>query len=286
MGQAKFLYGIFFAFGGLGAICGSRFTDCYAMKIGSLNLLFGSLPLLCLLAFSFYFLLKLSEVQNKPSEKPEITSFAKGVKAIRNSKYLLFILSIVVLMQVVTTLVYHQFNISLESAIAHPDLRTEYYGRTFGYANLASLGLQIFGVFLLVHFLGLRRSHIAVPVFLLINAAGSLFFPSFAMVTAAFVTIKSFDFSLFAVLKEMLYIPLKQEEKFQAKAIIDIFAYRSSKAVASCLILVLQVIGFVEMSRTLSWAIFLLLSGWVFLVYRMFQLKAPETTELEVPVEE
>jgi len=279
MGQAKFLYGLFFGFGGIGAICGSKFTDYCAVKIGSLNLLLGSLPLLCLLAFAFYFLLKFSQVENKAAGETQITNFAKGVKAIRNSKYLLFILAIVVTMQVVTTLVYYQFNTALESSIANQDLRTEYCGRIFGYANIASFAIQLFGAFLLVHFLGLRRSHLTIPIFLLFNAVGSLFFPSFAMITAAFVTIKAFDFSLFGVLKEMLYIPLKQEEKFQAKAIIDVFAYRSSKAVASCLILALQIVGFSEMLPTLSWITFLLLSGWVFLVYRMFQLKAPDASE-------
>jgi ATP/ADP translocase len=38
----------------------------------------------------------------------------------------------------------------------------------------------------------------------------------------------------------VLYIPLKPDEKFRAKAVIDVFAYRSSKAIASLLILGLQ----------------------------------------------
>jgi ATP/ADP translocase len=119
------------------------------------------------------------------------------------------------------------------------------------------------------------------PLFLAFNAVGSLFFPTFAMISAAFITIKAFDFSLFGVLKEMLYIPLKQDEKFQAKAIIDVFAYRSSKAVASCLILVLQFIGFSEMIETLSWGSFVLLMIWAFIVFKMFKLKGEPVKELE-----
>jgi len=277
--QAKYLYGLFFGFGGIGAICGSWLVDGYATKIGSCNLLFGSIPLLSALALAFYFLLKYSALNTQSEEPAQITNFAKGVRAIRNSKYLLFILAIVVTMQVVTTLVYYQFNVSLDTMTSHQDVRTEYCGRIFGFANLFSLVLQLFGAFLLVHFLGLRRSHIALPLILLLNAAGSLFFPSFAMISIAFITIKAFDFSLFGVLKEMLYIPLKQEEKFQAKAVIDVFAYRSSKAVASCLILLLQFVGFTDMIPTLSFASFVLLASWVFFVYRMFQLK--ETTPEE-----
>ncbi|MGH2612268.1 MAG: Npt1/Npt2 family nucleotide transporter, partial [Rhabdochlamydiaceae bacterium] len=159
---------------------------------------------------------------------------------------------------------------------------TEYCGKIFRFANIFSLVLQIFGSFLLVHFLGLRRSHMAMPLFLAFNVIGSLLFPTFAMISASFVIIKAFDFSLFGVLKEMLYIPLKQDEKFQAKAIIDVFAYRSSKAVASCLILIFQFIGFSEMISTLSWGSFALLIVWVVIVYKMFQLK---TTEAQIPIE-
>jgi ATP/ADP translocase len=100
------------------------------------------------------------------------------------------------------------------------------------------------------------------------------------MISVAFITIKAFDFSLFGVLKEMLYIPLKQEEKFQAKSIIDVFAYRSAKALASCLILVLQWLGFVKMIDCMTWGSLFLLVVWAFVVYKMFQLKE-ETPSIE-----
>lgn len=38
----------------------------------------------------------------------------------------------------------------------------------------------------------------------------------------------------------MLYIPLKTEEKFQAKAVIDVFVHRSAKAVIALGILALN----------------------------------------------
>jgi AAA family ATP:ADP antiporter len=281
MDQAKYLYGLIFACGGIGGILGNSFPGYFAVKMGSTNLLLGSIPLLCILAFSFYYLIKNSYVEKAPVQGPQIANFWQGVSAIRNSKYLTFILAIVVVMQVTTTLIYYQFNAILEHSILVQDMRTEYCGKIFGIANLFSLSLQLFGSFLLIHFIGLRRSHLAMPLLLAFNAIGSLFFPTFAMISAAFITIKAFDFSLFGVLKEMLYIPLKQDEKFQAKAIIDVFAYRSSKAVASCLILALQFIGFSEMISTLSWGSFALLMMWAFIVYKMFKLKDEPVKEIE-----
>ncbi len=287
--QAKYLYGMIFACGGIGGILGNSLPGYFAVKIGSTNLLLGSLPLLFILGIAFYFLMKNSHVEKDVKgvhpQTSQIRNFWQGVSVIRHSKYLMFILTLVVVMQVTTTLIYYQFNDILERSILVQDMRTEYCGKIFGIANLLSLSLQLFGSFFLVHFLGLRRSHLAMPLLLAINAIGSLFFPTFAMISVAFVTIKAFDFSLFGVLKEMLYIPLKQDEKFQAKAIIDVFAYRSSKAVASCLIFALQFLGLSEMLITLSWGSFFILMLWAFVVYKMFRIKDESIQEAEKNIE-
>ena len=281
MNQAKFLYGLIFAVGGLGGIFGSILPGFFAVSMGSPNLIFTSLPLFAALAFGFNYLLRNSSVSKEEtaSQKP-IRNFMQGVSAIKNSKYLSFILFIVILMQVATTLIYYQFNSMLEVTVPEQDLRTQYSGKIFGIVNFMTVVFQLFGSFLFLHFFGLKRSHLLLPLILCFNALGSLVIPSFAMISVAFITIKAFDFSLFGILKEMLYIPLKQEEKFQAKSIIDVFAYRSSKALASGLILLLQWLGVVKMIDCMTWGSLFLLIVWAFVVYKMFQLKE-ETPEIE-----
>lgn len=286
MGQAKFLYGLIFAFGGLGGIVGSLLPSFCAVSMGSPNLLFASLPLFGALTISFLYLLRYSTVskeQMTTTQKP-INNFWQGMGAIRNSKYLSFILIIVLLMQVATTLIYYQFNTMLELTIPGQDLRTEYCGRVLGVVNVMTVFFQLFGSYLLMHYLGLKRSHLMLPLILCFNAFGSLIFPTFAMISVAFVTIKAFDFSLFQVLKEMLYIPLKQEEKFQAKSIIDVFAYRSAKGVAACLILAFQYFGIIKMIDCMTWVSLFLLVVWSVAVYKMFQLKeeVPQTPPASV----
>jgi len=280
MSQAKFLYGLVFAVGGLGGIFGSILPGFFAVSMGSPNLLFASIPLFTLLTFAFFKMLRFSSVSKEDTTKKPISNFMQGVSAIRRSKYLSFILIIVVLMQVATTLIYYQFNSMLELTIPEEDLRTEYSGKIFAIVNVMTVVFQLFGSFLFLHFFGLKRSHLLLPLILCFNALGSLVIPSFAMISIAFITIKAFDFSLFGVLKEMLYIPLKQEEKFQAKSIIDVFAYRSAKALASLLILLLQGLGFIRMIDCMTWGSLFLLIVWAFVVYKMFQLKE-ETPELE-----
>ena len=79
------------------------------------------------------------------------------------------------------------------------------------------------------------------------------------MVSFVFAAFKSIDFSLFNVTKEMLYIPLKTDERFRAKSVIDVFAYRTCKAFAAIAILALP-------SPLLSYATFALTILWIFSV--------------------
>ncbi len=79
------------------------------------------------------------------------------------------------------------------------------------------------------------------------------------------------DYSIFGIIKEMLYIPLRVEEKFKAKAVIDVFAYRTSKAVASLLILFLQGISWIALSTLLSYAVLAIFCVWMIAVVTMFK---------------
>ncbi len=262
MSRAKYLYGIFFAIGGAGGTVGSIIPGFLAATFGSEQLLLFSIPFCVWMIFCYRTLLKNSNHQQIPStEKP---SFSEGFQLIARSRFLALILGIVVLMQVSSTIVEYQFNTLLEQTIPEKDLRTEYTGQVLLLVNFVTVGFQLFGTFLLVHFLGLRRSHLFVPFTLCLNAAAFVFFPLFGMATFSYITIKSFDFSIFGVIKEMLYIPLKTEEKFQAKAVIDVFAYRSAKAFASILIASVPF-------TVLAWGSITLFIVWALLISRLFK---------------
>ena len=69
----------------------------------------------------------------------------------------------------------------------------------------------------------------------------------------------------------MLYIPLKTDEKFRAKAFIDVFAYRSAKAFASLLILLLQFATSISLLSCLSVGVILLFIFWGLMVIRLFK---------------
>jgi AAA family ATP:ADP antiporter len=279
-GKAKYLYGFIFGVGACGAMMGSILPGFFAVKLGSESLLFATLPIYFALSLGYYFALKQTKEGvgmklDDEKQKTTLNAFYHGMKLIVSSRYLTFILLIVVLMQLSSTLIDFQFNSVLEKTILQKDLRTQYTGRILGCVHAATISLQLFGSFLLIHFLGIRRSHLLIPFLLCLNSIAFSFFPLFGVISFAYISIKSCDFSLFGIIKEVLYIPLKPDEKFRAKAIIDVFAYRSSKAIASALILGLQAFWGSSFLTILSWGSIALFVLWMGAVFAL--LKEPTT---------
>ncbi len=274
--HAKYLYGMIFGVGACGAVLGSLLPGFFAVKLGSETLLFATLPLYALLSLCYAQALRktsegLAFKLDDEKTKNSTQAFMHGFTLIRSSRFLVFILLIVIFMQLSSTLIDYQFNSFLQQEIPDKDLRTQYTGRILGIVHVISLCLQFVGSFLLVHFLGMRRSHFFVPLSLCLNAVAFLFMPTFALITSSYIAVKSFDFSLFGVIKEIMYIPLKKDEKFRAKAFIDVFAHRTSKAGASFLILGLQYLSLPHLQLTLSWIGLILFSLWCLLVHRMLK---------------
>lgn len=278
--RAKYLYGILFGIGALGATMGSLLPSFFAVQMGSEQLLLATPIIYGLMAIAYRVLIRCSaqgQVMHPAEEKEKQSAwqaFKFGVDLIANSRFLLFILLIVVFMQVSTALIDFQFNHFLEKVVPNKDLRTAYTARVMGITHIGTMMLQFLGSFLLVHFLGFKKSHLLIPAILICNAVGFLFFPTMSIISLSFITIKCFDFSLFGVIKEMLYIPLKKEEKFRAKSVIDVFAHRSSKALASLLILCVQWIAIPTSQFLFNWlgiAIFVLWGVTVWLMFKTYE---------------
>ena len=277
--RSKYLYGIIFGMGMLGSIVGSAISGFFAKSMGSENLFFLTLPIYALLILSYRKAMTYSPIATVSFEK-EIQEPKEGISLILRNRLLFSILMLVVFMQISVGLAEYQFNTYVELNIFEKDLRTEYCGRIFGLTSLVSLALQFIGSFLLVHLIGVKRSHLLIPLILLANGIAAVLIPSFALITFSFVLVKMFDFSLFGVVKEMLYIPLKLDEKFRAKAIIDVFAYRSSKALVSLAILGLQIFATATILKVVSFVSVLFFAAWLFFVY--FFLRPEEQKQVVI----
>lgn len=103
------------------------------------------------------------------------------------------------------------------------------------------------------------------PVLLLGSSASIVLLPGIASLIMGFASIKVFDYSLFNLLKEMLYVPLSPYEKKNAKAVVDIFAYRSSKGIASFLVIGLQTFFASSVIALCCWSVLVLFGSWILL---------------------
>lgn len=269
MKNAQYLYGFLFGIGALGAFFGSVIPGFFAVKVGSEFLLNCTLPLYFLLTINYFGLLKFSNhVEKDVSEKTKQgASLPQSCKLIFSSRLLTAILLITAFMQITATITDFQFQSYLENAYPDKDIRTALFGKIACLGNILTMFFQFIGTFLLIHFFGLQKSHLIVPVLLGCNAVSFLFFPVMGVLTYSFVMIKCFDFSVFTVIKEMLYIPLRVEEKFQAKALIDVFVTRACKAIASFFILFLQYFFSTDTVIFLSWVNLSLFFVWCFVIY-------------------
>ncbi len=258
--KAKYLYGIFFGVGGLGSMLGVSFPSFLAVSHGSENLIFLSMPIYCILLLFYLKMNKFCSGEVPHHEKHEHGGVLHGMKLIRGSRFLIFALLIVMFMQMITATVDFQFNDFLERTFLDKDVRTEYAARVLGIVHTLTVALQFLGTYLLVKWVGFKRVHYLMPAILGTSICLFAIFPVFSMAAAMFVACKGIDFSIFGAIKEMLYVPLKSDEKFRAKAVIDIFVYRSSKALASILIIGIttyfsaQALTWINITLAILWA--------------------------------
>jgi ATP/ADP translocase len=272
-GKAKYLYGLIYGVGTIGSIACSLIPGFFASSLGSENLFLFTLPFYALLFWAYKRAFKTSPIAKGSFAKTLTENLhpREAVSLIKRNKFLLWLLLLVVFMQVSVGLMEYQFNSYLELYVPTKDLRTAYCGRVTGITNVLSGLFQFFGSFLMIHAFGLRGSHLFIPFVLLSNTLIFIFLPSFAMISFAFVFLKAIDFSLFGVIREMLYIPLKLDEKFRAKAIIDVFAHRTSKALISLFIVILQIIASTYLLPLISYVSLAIFLGWTLLVVKMFK---------------
>jgi AAA family ATP:ADP antiporter len=273
--RAKYLYGIIYAMGTIGSVIGGILPSFFAVRWGSAHLFLATFPLYLLLFFFYRKAFKHSAIQTTEFLQSPSKETPQGFSSVFRSPLLFSVLALVVLMQVSVALMEYQFNVHLELNIADLDLRTEYVGRMLSLTNILSGLLQLIGSFLLIHTLGVRGAHLAIPLLLLVNAAGVALFPSFALVSFSMVFIKAIDFSLFGVSREMLYVSMKVDEKFRAKAVIDVFAYRTSKALVSLCILGLQFFAGMRLLFWVSYATIAILLLWIGVVWFLLRRHYP-----------
>jgi AAA family ATP:ADP antiporter len=227
-GEANRLYGVVGLGGIIGGMAGGVFVDLFSHDVGQANLLLVAAAMLVVAA-------ALGSVTERVLQPPprtviptaRLASALEGVQEVKTSRYLLLIVGMVVAYEFTATLADFSVNVVFENAhLSEPEL-TKMYGRLGWIASGTAALAQVALVPLL---LPSKRVALLVPPLAMLASV-----TAFVLATVD----RGLNYSIQQSTRESLYIPLKDSQKYNAKAFIDMFVDRAAKAAASLVLLVI-----------------------------------------------
>ncbi len=205
--------------------------------------------------------------ESRPEQKKKAGSPAlEGAKLVFKSRYLLAIAGIVGLYEIISTVADFQFT----ATIAHY-LDGAAIGRQFSLiytiTNWVSMFVQLFLTSFIMTRFGLTAALMILPAAVAMGSGAFMVFP--ILWTGSFLNTadNGFSYSINQSAKETLYVPTTRDEKYKAKAFIDMFVQRFAKAIAVGLSLVITLI-FTDFStiRWLSAFTLIVMVVWIYAV--------------------
>ncbi|OGW03071.1 MAG: hypothetical protein A3D20_03885 [Nitrospinae bacterium RIFCSPHIGHO2_02_FULL_39_82] len=265
---ARRLYGLIVLGGVLGGFFGSAVVANYARKIEppmAALICAGLLVVIAVIALWFGSLVKWTA----PIESPGIAStrrYKNGLRTIISSPYILGIASMVGLYEMVSAIMDYQFTSTVLHFVSGEQLKV-YFASVYYFTNFISLILQLFLTTLVMTRFGVATALLFLPFTIMIGESAFILLPGLLLGSLLNTIDNAFSYSINQSAKEVLYVPVEREKKYQAKAFIDIFILRCAKgiAVAFSLMLTLIFAGF-EGMRWLSLIVLGLLFIWLTVV--------------------
>jgi ATP:ADP antiporter, AAA family len=263
--SAKRGYPVISLGGQLGGIFGPLFVSTQAEKLGTgIVIAMGAGAIFVLAAMVWYFMKVTpsdqlvgfhgtNEAAVEKKEKAKV-GFSEGLSLVLSQKYLLGIFAIISLYEVVVTIFDFQFKV-LASQVYSGDQLTAYLGGYGVWVNSVAALCILLGVNNIARFMGLTAALTLLPV--IIGGAVILLNLKLSLAVAFYIMVlsKALNYALNQPSKEQLYIPTTKEAKYKAKAWIEMFGSRSSKAFGSAINLMKQILGshmFVTFSTLVS----------------------------------
>ena len=188
----------------------------------------------------------------------------EGAALVFRSPYLLSIVAIVGLYEIVSTILDFQFTSAIAHYLQGPEIGKQ-FSVVFAITNTVALLVQLLLTGFVMSRLGVGVALLVLPVAILAASAGFAALPILWMGSLLNTADNGFSYSINQSAKESLYVPTTKDEKYKAKAFIDMFVQRFAKAVAVVVSLGITTV-FVEFGsiRWLSAVIIPLIVVWVF----------------------
>ncbi|MEE2786456.1 MAG: Npt1/Npt2 family nucleotide transporter [Myxococcota bacterium] len=274
--EAKWLYGFFCVIGSLGGMTANLAIGPIAKTIGTANAPWLVLPIFIVCAALAF---KMPSVHRPAQSDGHQADFWVGLRVIRKSDYLGFLVLVIALTQIAITLIDFEFNRVVESHYPDKDERTAVIGHVYAAIDIASLVLQL-AAGLIISALGVGRTLLGIPIVLGALLGAFLVVPSAAIMSLTKICSKALDYSIFRASKELLYLPLNPAEKTQGKAVVDMLTYRLAKAGASVAILGISAAYASGLGTTI--AAFVLVLAWLAVTVRLLPRYRARQADVDV----
>ena len=175
-----------------------------------------------------------SEPEPEPEKKEKSGSgnpAVEGAALVFRSRYLLSVVGIVGLYEIVSTIMDVQFTSTVAHFLSGPEIGKQ-FATVFTITNLVSMVVQLFLTSFVMTRFGVGTALLVLPVVAFSASAGLMAFPVLWMGSLLNTADNAFSYSINQSAKEALYVPTTRDEKYKAKAFIDMFVQRFAKAVA------------------------------------------------------
>ncbi len=271
--QAKRLFGFIGGGSSLGGIAGSSLA-LQAKSIGTTNLLLVSAAMLVVCLALVMAIIRRERPVIKGSltgGEDESVSGSEALKLLRNSRHLQTICLIIGFAAIGAAIIEQQLNMAAATAkgAGNTDSITSFLGEVQLYTSLIGFVIQVWLTSRIQRYLGIGFALLFLPtslgvtgVVMLMNAA--LWAPALARVIDT-----SLRYTIDKTTREILFLPLPNDLKQQAKPFIDVTVDRFSKGIGALLVLLLIKPWGLNLNwQQLSWASLAVTGLWIFAAVR------------------
>ena len=241
--QSKKLYAII-GYGGLvGGLAGSMLTTILVKHTGTPNLFILAIVLLYPSIWCMQYIHRnhyhpegIPEEENKPVVPAHPPRPWDGLLAVSKNFILILMAFEMFFYTFSTTLFSQQFNHLLETELSSINQRTAFVANIYGHINVVSLITQFVITKLIMLFANPIYGLLILNFVQTIGTLLMLRSPSLTIISWTIITRYALNYSTGRVLRELIYIPLDREAKYQGKGFIDTVIFRFGDGLSSAVI--------------------------------------------------
>jgi len=241
--QSKRLYAII-GYGGLiGGLAGSALTSLLVKYTGTPNLFILAIVLLYPSIWCMQYIHRnhyrpegIPEADNRPAVPAHPPRPWDGFIAVSRNLILILMALEMFFYTFSTTLFSQQFNHLLQTELAGINARTAFVAGIYGYINIVSLLTQFLVTRLTMMLKNPVYGLLMLNLIQVIGTALMLRSPSLTIISWTIISRYALNYSTGRVLRELIYIPLDREAKYQGKGFIDTVVFRFGDGLSSAVI--------------------------------------------------